>query len=994
MKYTFRSLFQIRVIYLTVTLFLMALSFFVFKQVEELIESSQGVNRSTEVALELEKFMGYVKDAEAGHRGYLLTHDSSFLEPFHRGLKQYPKHLKNARLLTAGNAAQQKTLREVQDIIDKRIAHMKKLLEIDKTRTPTKYELRMGKWMMDSLRERIALISTTEGKVLNQRTRVFRKQSIITPAVLLVISLGALVTLFVSYNKINRELTRSKSLQRNQQFMVMEAPAIICMMRGPEHVYEMANEQYMRLIGQRDIIGKPIRKVLPEWGGLGFFELLDAVYTTGKSRIGSEVLLKLKNDDNSFKDTYINFVYRPSINDAGEIDGVLVYGSNVTEQVFARKKVEESEEQLRIAVEGGELGMFDYYPETGKLVWSAKTKEMFGLNPQTEIDYATYVKALHPEDKENLKVVTNTINHPNGGGMYDLEYRVIGVNDGKLRWIRSKGKATFSSDRRPIRFTGVTQDITQRKLAEQILKESEERFRKLVMGLPAAVYSCDARGRITFYNDIATRLWGRAPEIGHDMWSGSWKIFRPDGSPIPFDNSPMALALKEGKPIMGKEIIVERPDGSRANVLAHPQPQFGLSGEVVGAINTLIDITPQVNALKAVSESEKRFRLLAETLPQLIWVTDEKGIQEYVSHRWEEYSGIKPGGEKEWKEIVHPDDYDNINNAWSESLSSGKRYRCDVRLKSKTGEYHWHSAYGEPIYNSDNEIIKWVGSFTDVQDEREFAQQLEVQVQERTYELAVKNSELEKMNKELESFTYVSSHDLQEPLRKIQTFSTRILEKEKANLSETGKDYFTRMQGAASRMQRLIEDLLAFSRASTGERVFEKMSLNTLVSEVEMELKDSISEKQAVIEVAQLCEVNIIPFQFRQLMHNLIGNALKFSKSDTIPRITITSEKLLLSKFQLTKMALDNLPPALVITGKDYCHIRVRDNGIGFEPRFRERIFEVFQRLHGRNEYVGTGIGLAIVKKIVENHEGFITATGEVGEGASFDIYIPCGATT
>jgi two-component system, chemotaxis family, CheB/CheR fusion protein len=135
--------------------------------------------------------------------------------------------------------------------------------------------------------------------------------------------------------------------------------------------------------------------------------------------------------------------------------------------------------------------------------------------------------------------------------------------------------------------------------------------------------------------------------------------------------------------------------------------------------------------------------------------------------------------------------------------------------------------------------------------------------------------------------------------------------------------------------------------------------------------------------------VDIVPFQFKQLMHNLIGNALKFSKSDTSPHILIDSEKIILSEIMQNTEVLNNLPPALVATGKNYCNIRVKDNGIGFEPHFRERIFEVFQRLHGKNEYVCTGIGLAIVKKIMDNHAGFITATSEVNEGATFDIYIP-----
>ena len=253
-------------------------------------------------------------------------------------------------------------------------------------------------------------------------------------------------------------------------------------------------------------------------------------------------------------------------------------------------------------------------------------------------------------------------------------------------------------------------------------------------------------------------------------------------------------------------------------------------------------------------------------------------------------------------------------------------------------------------------------------------------------ELAFQNEEKEKRaaeliiaNKELLAFTYISSHDLQEPLRKIQTFVTIILENEYDNLSESGKNNFKRMQLAAGRMQQLIDDLLAFSRISTTELTFEKTDLNIIIEEVNAELKDTIIEKNAVIETEILCPVNIIAFQFRQLMYNLISNALKFS-NPTIPShivIRCDNEK-------GSKLLNKNLSPE-----KNYCHITVTDNGIGFEPHFSERIFEVFQKLHGKEVYAGTGIGLAIVKKIVENHNGIITATGKLNNGAQFDIYIP-----
>ena len=247
------------------------------------------------------------------------------------------------------------------------------------------------------------------------------------------------------------------------------------------------------------------------------------------------------------------------------------------------------------------------------------------------------------------------------------------------------------------------------------------------------------------------------------------------------------------------------------------------------------------------------------------------------------------------------------------------------------------------------------------------------------FNLDKKNEELIESNKELESFNYISSHDLQEPLRQIQNFASRINDTEQQNLSEKGKTYFEKMNNAANRMQTLIEDLLAYSRIKTGERKVEITDLNQIVKDVTEEFQITIDEKHATIEVGEMCDANIIPFQFRQLMHNLIGNSLKFSTPDIPPHIKISSCNVTYSKLNDAKLTL----------GKEYCHISITDNGIGFEPIYKDRIFEVFQRLHDKQKINGTGIGLAIVKKIVENHNGIITATSQLKEGATFDIYIP-----
>nr|WP_294924014.1 hybrid sensor histidine kinase/response regulator [uncultured Flavobacterium sp.] len=248
------------------------------------------------------------------------------------------------------------------------------------------------------------------------------------------------------------------------------------------------------------------------------------------------------------------------------------------------------------------------------------------------------------------------------------------------------------------------------------------------------------------------------------------------------------------------------------------------------------------------------------------------------------------------------------------------------------------------------------------------------------YEAIAKHAEeLKKKNMELDAFTYISSHDLQEPLRKIQTFANLILSNEYPNLSEDGKAKFDRILYASNRMRELINSLLTFSRATLDDRKFETVDLNAIITDVKAALYENLLEKNAVITTDFHDKVKVIPFQFVQLMENLIHNAIKFAQSEVPLQITVKScfvDGSDLKDFELSPE-------------RKYCHISFSDNGIGFEQEHNEKIFGVFQKLHGRDLYEGTGIGLAIVKKIIENHDGFINAVGEPMKGATFNIYIP-----
>jgi light-regulated signal transduction histidine kinase (bacteriophytochrome) len=296
-----------------------------------------------------------------------------------------------------------------------------------------------------------------------------------------------------------------------------------------------------------------------------------------------------------------------------------------------------------------------------------------------------------------------------------------------------------------------------------------------------------------------------------------------------------------------------------------------------------------------------------------------------------------------------------------------------------------------PVRNEKNEIKLWVGAATDIHDQKNFTNELERKVDERTRQLAAKNRELESQNAELASFTYIASHDLQEPLRKIQVFSSRILDKEQQNFSEIGKDYFARIRKAASRMQNLIDALLSYSRTNASDVVFKTTDLNSMLNEVKRNLYEDIKEKNVLIESVPLPELKVIPLQFHQLILNLIANAIKYSRSGVRPHIKISAG--------LVAANLESVARQMQFVSYDseieeecipeYWRISIADNGIGFRQEHANKIFELFQRLHGKAEFEGTGIGLAICKKITQNHRGFMNAIGEPGVGATFNIFLP-----
>jgi len=287
---------------------------------------------------------------------------------------------------------------------------------------------------------------------------------------------------------------------------------------------------------------------------------------------------------------------------------------------------------------------------------------------------------------------------------------------------------------------------------------------------------------------------------------------------------------------------------------------------------------------------------------------------------------------------------------------------------------------GKPLVRDDGTHEGYMSTTAEVHDQKLQAEELERRVAERTLALREANADLERSNEELRQYTYVASHDLQEPLRKIVTFSKRLAQTNADALTGPGKEYLGKIIGSAQRMTRLIDELLNFSRTVRQSQKFERTDLNAVLRDVLQDFDLIIPEKAATVDVGTLPVIEAMPLQMSQLFHNLLSNALKFIAPERAPVIRIEARRPDAGDF--TKRVPQGDP-------SQYWQISVHDNGIGFNPDFAEQIFSIFQRLHDKSAYAGTGIGLALCRRIVTNHGGGLYAEANEGEGATFHVLLP-----
>jgi PAS domain S-box-containing protein len=371
------------------------------------------------------------------------------------------------------------------------------------------------------------------------------------------------------------------------------------------------------------------------------------------------------------------------------------------------------------------------------------------------------------------------------------------------------------------------------------------------------------------------------------------------------------------------------------------------------------------------TRSEQRFRALAESTTDWVWECDDRGVYTYASPKVRELLGYESAevvGRTRW-DLMPPEETIVSGAEVAAAIVAREPFtRIEAPTARRDGQVVVLETSGVPFFDATGRFLGYRGIDRDVTQRKLDEEQI-----------ARTMTELARSNADLEQFAHIASHDLQEPLRKIMAFGDRLQSKYDAALDEVGRDYVQRMRSAAQRMQLLIQGLLSYSRVTTRAHLMQQVDLTRIADEVVQDFEVRIEQVQGHVEVGALPTIDADPTQMRQLLQNLVGNALKFHRPGVAPVVEIGAER----TTQPGHLAAEERHD----TG--WWVVRVRDNGIGFDPRHIDRIFGIFQRLHGRDEYDGTGVGLAVCRKIARRHGGEITASSAPGAGATFLITLP-----
>ena len=659
-------------------------------------------------------------------------------------------------------------------------------------------------------------------------------------------------------------------------------------------------------------------------------------------------------------------------------------GQDATERQALIRDFQRSDALYKQAQAIAHIGNWTFHFTDQSMTWSDELFRIYGIAPQSlSITRENFIQMLHPEDRdmiaEKLDVAMRQANP------FELYHRNQ-WSDGTVRMLHVRGEVLRDEKENAIGIFGTTQDVTEQHFIEKQLRENQNFIQKIADATPSIIASYNVNtGKYRFVSKGMKQLLGYDPEqvIASDV-SFFTDILHPEDREAVIEKNQKALETANMGGHADNNTVVEFKYRIRhRNGNYRWFHTFGTifdrnaDNKVEHLLNISIDVTERMEAEQKILEQEYFIRHIADASPTVLYLFDVRGGSLlYINKEIDSVLGYTPDeilalGNRAIPELYHPADATKMSERlyeYNDVEHPKSLFQFECRMKHKNGEWRW-LLVREIVFKRtvNGKISEVLGAALDITERREMEEKLFNQTME-----------LRQSNKSLEEYAYVASHDLKEPLRKISTFGDRLLNTSHSALDSEGRSYLEKIISASKRMQQMINDLLSVSMI-TGNKEFEMFSLKTILDDVVQTLDYKIEEHKAIIRSDDLPDAHIVPSQFRQLFQNLLSNSLKFVRQGVQPYITVTHRFL-----QPTDVKAYNL-----VKANKYLEIDFKDNGIGFDVQFTEKIFTIFQRLHSRSEYEGTGIGLAICRRITENHGGTILAKSKPGSGATFIIIIP-----
>lgn len=701
-----------------------------------------------------------------------------------------------------------------------------------------------------------------------------------------------------------------------------------------EYRFLAVNSVYERMTGLKKVVGRTAREIIPDLEDF-WFETYKEVVLTGKSvRFENQVSAM-----NQWFDVNAFPIDAPEKNRFG------ILFTNVTDRKLLEEKLRQSEERMRLAVECSQMGAWDLDLVNGNLIWSKQQFTMIGYEPSEtgEVHHEMWLSLIYPDDQAQVQQEWQKSQEEQR--LYRAEHRLHRADNNQIVWLSAMGSFTYDDNGRAVRSLGVMFDISDRKHIEEALYFSRERLDLVLEAAGLGLWYCDLPFDRLDWNETCRLHAGLTPEAEATIDLFYERIH-------PSDRERVQQKIAQSIENHLKYDIDYRTvdlDGTVRWIRSIGRVFYDTTGKPIRFDGVTIDMTKQKEVEQALYQSEARYRHLAESIPQLVWISNTSGLNEYVNQRMCEYTGLRSEQimDLDWQAIVHADDWEQTQAHWLDAARQQNLFEAEYRLRRADGSYRWHLGRSIPIRDDLGNTLRWFGTATDIEDQKQLEQQNKLiltQVQER--------------NQELDQFAHIVSHDLKAPLRAIANLSEWIEEDLAELLPEANKAQMQLLRNRVYQMEALLNSILEYARVGLTQQTVESVCVQTLLLEILDVLQPPSSFQVEIAPNMPTLDTQLV--LLKQVFMNLIDNAVKHHPDPAGWVKVSVQDQVSFYKFAIA------------------------DNGQGIDPKSHEKIFAIFQTLGSKNSNGSTGVGLAIVKKIVESQGGKIELESEVGKGSTF----------